>query len=237
MQLDATAAVPLYHQIENILRLAIENKEFAPGAKLPTEHELGAQYGVSRVTVRKALDALTRAGYLVRVSGKGTFVTDGVKLQRDIAGVVGFSDMCAALGRKPGAKTIKSVIEDADPADRDMLGLADGGKVVVLERIRYADDVPVSFEISRFPDSYAFLLAEDLNNASLYAALAQRDIAFCSSSKTLELVYADYKLALYLNIPENHPLISITSLALDGDRNRACHARQFIVGDKIRLLI
>lgn len=235
MHLDASAAMPLYHQIESILRKSIENKDYAPGAKLPTEHELSAHYGVSRVTVRKALDSLTKNGMLVRVSGKGTFVSHGLKLQRNIAAVVGFSDMCAALGRKPGARTMKSVIEDATEIDRERLGLAPGAKVVALERIRYADDVPVSFEVSRFPDSYAFLLAEDLNNTSLYAALARQDIVFSSSDKTLELVYADYSLALYLNIPERHPLISITSLALDGKGNKACSSKQFIVGDKIRL--
>ena len=107
--LDNNTATPLYLQLKNKLQEDIENGRLAPGSKIPTEFELGEQYGVSRVTVRKALKELSDQGYLERKSGKGTFVAEK-KLQRSLSsGVFAFSEMCRSMGLTPGAQTIKKV--------------------------------------------------------------------------------------------------------------------------------
>jgi len=71
-------AIPLYYQLETILRKKITSGDFPPEAPLPSEEMLAAEYGVSRITVRQALSYLEKDGYVLRQRGKGTFVTDKI---------------------------------------------------------------------------------------------------------------------------------------------------------------
>lgn len=160
-QPDSKSAKPLYKQLEAALKEAIARGEYKPGQQIPTENELSARWQVSRVTVRKALDALTRENLLTRVSGKGTFVS-GEKFQRSMTGIMSFSELCQSQGRRPGSRTIKSVFESVDDETKALLNMNDGEKAVVIERIRYADDVAVSLETVHLPPRFAFLLDEDL---------------------------------------------------------------------------
>ncbi|SUG03421.1 GntR family transcriptional regulator [Salmonella enterica subsp. enterica serovar Pullorum] len=172
-QPDSKSAKPLYKQLEAALKEAIARGEYKPGQQIPTENELSARWQVSRVTVRKALDALTRENLLTRVSGKGTFVS-GEKFQRSMTGIMSFSELCQSQGRRPGSRTIKSVFESVDDETKALLNMNDGEKAVVIERIRYADDVAVSLETVHLPPRFAFLLDEDLNNHSLYECLREK---------------------------------------------------------------
>lgn len=188
-QPDSKSAKPLYKQLEAALKEAIARGEYKPGQQIPTENELSARWQVSRVTVRKALDALTRENLLTRVSGKGTFVS-GEKFQRSMTGIMSFSELCQSQGRRPGSRTIKSVFESVDDETKALLNMNDGEKAVVIERIRYADDVAVSLETVHLPPRFAFLLDEDLNNHSLYECLREKyHLWFTHSRKMIELVY------------------------------------------------
>ena len=236
-KLDTQSASPLYKQLEQQLKTAIVKGTYKPGQKIPTELELSQHYAVSRITVRKALQLLTQGNLLVRISGKGTFVS-GEKFQRQASGIISFTELCQLQGRKPGAKTIKSVIEYPDEKTRTALSLTADARIIVLERIRYADDIPVSLEIASFPETFAFLLAEDLNHQSLYQILREKHgITFTHSAKMIELVYASYDVAHYLGLPVGYPLISINSQITDNRGELSCLSQQLIVGDKIRFTV
>lgn len=236
-QPDSNSAKPLYKQLEASLKEAILRGEYKPGQQIPTENELSSQWQVSRVTVRKALDALTRENLLTRVSGKGTFVSNE-KFQRSMTGIMSFSKLCQSQGRRPGSRTIKSVFESVDNETSASLGMAEKEKAVVIERIRYADDIPVSLETIQLPPRFAFLLQEDLNNHSLYACLREKyGLWFTHSRKMIELVYASFEVAHYLGVSENYPLILIKSEMIDNKGELSCVSRQLIVGDKIRFTV
>lgn len=234
--LTNTTAEPLYLQLKDQLLENITNGIYAKGEKIPTENELAQKFSVSRITVRKALKELEQEGLLVRRQGKGTFVTDH-SLRRDISHNSSFSQICRSTGLVPGARTIKSVIEDATASDVRELGIAPDSKVIVLERIRYADNTPVAIEFSRFPEQFSFLIEEDLNNASLIELLSNKyDIHFTgTSTKTLKLVYATYEQAKYLSLPKGYPLISIACVSYDSNGTPCHRSLQLIVGDKFEL--
>ncbi|EAP7661813.1 GntR family transcriptional regulator [Salmonella enterica] len=236
-QPDSKSAKPLYKQLEAALKEAIARGEYKPGQQIPTENELSARWQVSRVTVRKALDALTRENLLTRVSGKGTFVS-GEKFQRSMTGIMSFSELCQSQGRRPGSRTIKSVFESVDDETKALLNMNDGEKAVVIERIRYADDVAVSLETVHLPPRFAFLLDEDLNNHSLYECLREKHhLWFTHSRKMIELVYASFEVAHYLGVNEGYPLILIKSEMIDKKGELSCVSQQLIVGDKIRFTV
>lgn len=238
MELKNDNILPLYLQLTEQLRKDIESGVYKRGQKIPTELELCDLYKVSRITVRKALKELEKENLLVRERGKGTFISM-VMLRRDIAHNTSFTKICQATNQTPGAKTIKSVIEEATEEDQEALKLPPGSRVIVLERIRYANSVPVAIEFSRFPERFSFLLDEDLNNASLLSILSEKyGIKFTNSSyKVIKLVYAAYEQAKYLSLSPGYPLISIASLSNDADGTPSHRSLQLIVGDKFELYI
>lgn len=236
-QPDTTSAMPLYKQLEEALKAAILSGEFKPGQQIPTENDLSASWNISRVTVRKALDTLTKEKMLTRVSGKGTFVSEE-KFQRSMTGIMSFSELCRSQGRRPGSRTIKSVFESANSDIRERLNMNKDEKAVVLERIRFADDVPVSLETVWFPPCFAFLINEDLNNHSLYDILRNKhNLWFTHSTKEIELIYASFDVAHYLGVNEGHPLISIKSEMVDNHQEMSCISHQLVVGDKLRFTV
>lgn len=233
MVLQHDTSIPLHQQLSDALRADIQTGKYSPGEKIPTEMELSALYGVSRVTIRSALDSLVKSGLLIRKRGKGTFVAYS-RMSRSIASDISFSEMCIQNGMIPGARTIKHVIETATDDDLHELELTAPARVVVLERIRYANNIPVSVEIHRMPERYLFLLDEDLNNASLQKAITAQDISWHGFGKTIKMVYAAYDIAKYLSVPLGYPLISIQALSFDS-LGPAHRVTQLIVGDRIEL--
>ncbi|WHH60110.1 GntR family transcriptional regulator [Petroclostridium sp. X23] len=237
MELDTANSRPLYKQLKDILAKAIENGVFKAGERIPTELHLSKTYNVSRITVRNALEELTRDNYLVRKQGKGTFVSTE-KLQRSVNGMRSFTEMCRDWNCKPGAKVIKSVIEDANDIDTAELDLELGAKIIVIERIRYADSIPVSLDSHRFPEQFSYLLHEDLNNCSLFELLRNKyNVIFDRSDKTIEIVFASYELAKYLNVSKGYPLLCISSIPRDINGAKTHRSKQFIVGDKFKLIV
>ena len=234
--LENGSAQPLYIQLKNQLLESIATGIYAKGQKIPTENELVQQFSVSRITVRKALKELEQEGLLIRYQGKGTFVADHA-LRRDISRNSSFTEICRSTGLVPGARTIKSVLEDATASDIEELGVEPGSKIVVLERIRYANEVPVAIEFSRLPERFSFLIQEDLNDASLIQVLAEKyNVHFTGTGiKTLKLVYATYEQAKYLSLSKNYPLISISCVSCEAN-GQPCHrSLQLIVGDRFEL--
>lgn len=237
MKLNNTIVTPLYKQLEKKLQQEIDNGERPAGSRLPTENELSETYNVSRVTVRKALAELSESGYLERKPGKGTFVAEK-KLQRGITnGVLGFSEMCKMMNTTPGAKIIKIALEDPSEKDIKQMSLNKDEKIMVLERIRYANGKPVLLELNKFPESFSFLFGENLTDTSLYAILRQHNIILDHSQKALDIIFADTKEAKALGISRGYPLLRINSIIHNSDNTITNLCQQLCIGDKFKFLI
>ncbi len=236
--LDNKSAVSLYQQMSDTILKEIQNGTFTPGSKIPTEFELSKSYEVSRVTVRKALAELADKGYLDRKSGKGTFVAEK-KLQRGLSNnVLSFTEMCKMMGMKPGAKTIKIALEDSSAKDAELIGLKPDEKILVLERIRYADDNPVMIEINKYPESFSFLFGEDLNDTSLFNILDKKyNIKPDHSSKVIDIIFASVKEAKELNVIKGYPLLRIDSVTHDADEKLSYISTQLCIGDRFKLIV
>lgn len=237
MELNNTIATPLYKQLEQKLQKEIESGERPAGSRLPTENELSERYNVSRVTVRKALAGLSELGYLDRKSGKGTFVAEK-KFQRGITtGVLGFTEMCRMINAVPGAKITKIALEDPSEKEMEQMSLKPDEKILILERIRYADGKPVLLELNKFPESFAFLFSENLNDASLYEILRRHNIVLDHSHKTLDIIFADGKEAKALDIAKGYPLLRIESIIQNSENTITNLCQQLCIGDKFKFII
>lgn len=238
MKLNEQDVQPLYKQLVRELRAGIQNGTYPEGSKLPTELELSVQYGVSRITVRSALKELSKENLVVSKQGKGTFV-GRKKMSRNLSLATSFTQACREMGRTPGAKVLKWGMEDATEADIEALALPRDSQVVSIERVRYADGVPISVEVDRFPERYAFLLHEELDDLSLLALLHEKyGITFGDVHRTIELVYAPPSVAHRLSLPNKYPLLYVVSMARDSATGLpGQRSLQYIVGDKFKFYL
>src|SRR5712692_298719 len=124
--------IPLYYQLENLLREKIMSGSFATGDRLPTESDLIHQYGVSRITVRQALTALAEEGLIERRQGRGTFVAERKTKGRSFEGQIhltGSLDEIIAMGLATPVKVIEMNRVEADQHEAELRGLQKGEPV------------------------------------------------------------------------------------------------------------
>lgn len=131
--------------IEQDLRESIMIGHYKTGDMIPTEAELMAGYGVSRVTVRKALDTLVAQDMLQRVAGAGTFVKNTI-VKEKVPILRGFTDEITEMGMTPKSKVVTFEVVKAPDSLYRILGIDKEEMVYHIQRIRYADDVPFVLE-------------------------------------------------------------------------------------------
>jgi GntR family transcriptional regulator len=140
----------LVDQVREELTELISSGAYPVGERLPNEQEMSVQFSVSRATVREAYRALIDAGYLSRRHGTGTFV-NRLPQRHALDLNLSYTAMIQAAGFEPSIKVISQRIEVADDEDRKRLRLQSGDQVVVVERVRLADDRPVVYSVDRIP--------------------------------------------------------------------------------------
>ena len=235
--LKQDAITPLYVQLMEELETSIRNGVYKPGDKIMTEAEMAKEYGVSLITVRKAVGSLMEKGLVVRKQGKGTFVTKP-KYSRNMKKLQSFTEMCEQMGVKPGAQVLENRLIMADKKVADRLGIEPGSNVVYISRLRLADGEPVQVEKSYFPLKYAFLPEEDLNNGSMFECLKEKAGAkVASSEKMIELCRATAEEAALMDVKKGDYLLFVKSTAYDENGEPMYAGIQLINGDRFSLYV
>jgi GntR family transcriptional regulator len=165
--LDANSSQPLYQQLQRALRDAIEKRVLGPEDALPSERQLAADLGVSRITVRKAIDGLVSEGLLVSRQGSGNFVS--ARIDKNFAKLTSFSEDMRARGRNPHSVWLSRSEGTVTPEEALKLALSPGTLVYRFNRLRYADEEPMAIELATMVASCLPPLAEV--GESLYASL------------------------------------------------------------------
>ncbi|WP_376796029.1 GntR family transcriptional regulator [Thermogemmatispora sp.] len=169
-----SSPVPMHYQVERDMRERILSGAWKPGQQLPGEMELCQLYGVSRTTVRQALGVLVDEGLIVRERGRGSFVRD-LTITAGARGLTSFSDEMAARGMHAGARVLSIQREPAPPEMAHRLRIEAGEPLVVIHRVRYANDSPMGIQTAHLPAArFPGLEQADLNERSLYQYLEER---------------------------------------------------------------
>lgn len=229
-KLEKKSQSPLYKQLMARLKNDITAGVYPAGGRIPSEQVLCDVYGVSRVTVRKALLDLVQEGMLVRRQGKGTFVADE-RIQRDLHQITSFSDACRQMGHQPGSRLISVQMQEADADDVERLGIAPGSQVVCMCRLRLCDGEPVMLEINHFPQAFAPLMEQDMSG-SLYAILRQMGAVPTSATHDISLGHATPMVSRHLATEPGEALLVLDELVLDQHGEPLHLSRQWIRGDR-----
>lgn len=182
--------VPRYVEIQDELRRLVAAR--TPGDRLPSDTELCAQFGVSRMTARQAVAALEVDGLVRRMRGSGTFVEERA-VHRRLSALTGFSEEMRDRSLRPSSRILDQGARRATKDEACDLDLSPGAGVVFVSRLRLADDLPVAIEHVVLPASLAAVLEFDLENGSLHDALDQlgRHPTQATGSLTARLVTAE----------------------------------------------
>ena len=141
---------PLYDQLVDILSEKIEH-ECVPGDMLPSERDLSERYGLSRTTVRLALQELESLGLVIRQHGRGTFVADRSVHTANLMQTYSFTQQMREIGRDPKTIILEFSEIEADKNLAEHMGLRLGEKVIKVDRLRCADDMPLMIERTHLP--------------------------------------------------------------------------------------
>jgi GntR family transcriptional regulator len=217
--IDKGSPVPFYQQLKHILRQDIAARGLRPGDRLPGDHELCQEYGVSRPVVRQALSELQYEGVLQRVKGRGTFVVPQRTSQRLVQTLTGLHDDVAAMGRSLRSEVRLLTVTGADPDVAARLAVEPGTAVVAIERLRFVDEEPWVYTAGHVPADLApDLVHQDLREQSLYALLERRyGLRLLRSHRWVEAHSAVATMARDLQIPKNAPVLKLTSVTYGVD--------------------
>ncbi len=240
LHIDTASPVPFYYQIREQLRRQILDGELKPGDPLPSEAQICARCGVSRMTARLALSQLANEGLVVRRKGRGTFVAPPkATFRQGSPFFLSYTALLEHLGLQAGAQVRRQEVVPAPRQVAERLQLAEGETVVCIVRFRYADGQVMSLETSFLPQRLFPTLAElDLTDRSLYRVLEEefsRTPAYAVD--TIELSTAGPYEAAELHIPEGTPVVLSTRVTYSEDDIPLVFTQTIHRGDRFRAVI
>ncbi|CAL9362713.1 GntR family transcriptional regulator [Streptomyces cellulosae] len=216
--LDRGSPVPLYYQLAQQLEAAISGGALAPGDLLGNEVDLSVRLGLSRPTVRQAIQSLVDKGLLVRRRGVGTQVVHS-QVRRSLELTSLYDDLEAA-GQAPTTEVVRNETVPAPPGVAAALGLPEGGEVILLERLRRTHGLPVALLSNYLPSGLLDLDGDRLEATGLYRMMRAAGITLHSARQRVGARSATAEEASRLDEKEGAALLTMQRTAYD-DTGRA----------------
>lgn len=208
---------PKYYRLKELIRE--EYSSWDPGAPIPSEAELCQTHGVSRTTVRKAIDDLVNEGLLYRIQGKGTFVSATRVRERFVQFTAGFYEDLMARGIPLRTVVLSQAVIAGGKEIASRLRLALGDGVVKIRRLRFVNNHPVVLSDSFVPlHAFPGIESEDLTDASLYGTLREKyGATLARGTRYVSVVACNDEQAASLHTPTGSPLLVISGVMYDLD--------------------
>lgn len=196
---------PRYVEIADGLRRSLQGA--AAGDPVPSETELAARSGVSRLTARQAVKVLEAEGLVYRVAGSGTFATGDTGPHRTMGELMSFTEEMRERGITVVSRVLEQGWTQPDAETRADLELAEGARAVRVRRVRIGNDRPLAVETAHLHPRCSFLLDFDLSGLSVHALLEGRGIVPTQAVGTLVAVSATPEDADLLGIEVGSPVL------------------------------
>jgi len=215
MRIDRSSPIPLYFQVTAQLEAAIDSGALSPGDRLPNEIDLAGSLGLSRPTMRRALEELVDKGLLVRKRGYGTEVAN-TRVHRRVELTSLYDDLDAA-GQSPTTEVLKLDPARVNAAAAAAIGADASTPLVYVERLRLAEGRPLAVMHNWLPPTYADVSKEQLVGDGLYRILRSRGVQPQVAKQRITARSASQREARLLKIRRGQPLIAMQRTAYDAD--------------------
>jgi GntR family transcriptional regulator len=207
------SGVPKHVQVREYVRGLV--RDAAPGTAAPSERELVHHFGVARMTVRQAMDALVGEGLLERIPGRGTFVA---RPRREVGRLRSYTEEMAARGLLAESQTLVARREQAGPGVARALGLTPGDAVIRWKRLRRADGIPMCVEDAYLNEVLLPGFLQTGMPTSLYDALAARGLRPTWAEDSVSADVASEQEAEHLEVEPGTAVLRQTRRALSDDK-------------------
>src|SRR5215211_5414844 len=219
---------------------AIRQGKFPPGSQLPPEMELLQMMGISRTTLREALRILEEQRFIRKSRGRGTFVMDRAIL-KDMSQNFGITEMVSQAGYTPGTRDFQIFSDQASKTLAEKLSIPEDSTVVVIERVRTANDTPIVWTRDIMPQDYLGDWAptnENLEGVSLYDCLERyANIRIVEGVASFSPVQANREIAENLSIKRNALLLLIEQVDHDQNQRPVLYSAEYHLTDKFNFMI
>jgi GntR family transcriptional regulator len=207
--IQKNSPLPIYYQLEEGIKEAIQQQELIPGEMIPSEREYAEKYGISRMTVRQALSNLVNDGYLYRQRGKGTFVAHQ-KIEQPLQGLTSFSEDMRSRGLEPSTRVISFTEVEASHDLAAKLEVEAGALLFELKRVRLADQLPMAYEMLYISKELAQGLTKEIAVNSIYDYIENKlGLKIQHGRQVLEASIARKTEAEMLEVAEGAPVLLI----------------------------
>lgn len=233
--LDRTSPIPLYYQLEQALLQSIRSGEIGRGDALPCEKELEEQYGVSQITVRRALQDMATEGYISRQPGRGTFVLEP-KIQLRSEKLGHLPSYLADRGLQYTARVLQQQTIAATEEVAERLGVKEGHRVLFVQKIVCTDGEPLAVTEGYYHlgEDYSFS-TQELESDTLHGILERKyGITLHHAERTIGATGATEDEALMLHVEPNAPLLSVDLFAYDRADRCVSYVRALYRGDRYK---
>ena len=217
----APGAVALYHRVYTVLRERLVAGQYPADKALPGELDLAAAFGVSRVTMRRALDELVLEGLIERSRGRGSFPRIATAAAAPVSGSIsGLLDNIIAMGLKTSVRILSLETLAAPPDVAAAMHLAPGDKVQKAVRVRSLDGAPLALMTTFVPQAIASFTRRQLSETPMLKLLEAEGVSVAHADQTLSAQLADAEVAPLLDVSYGAALLAVTRLVRD-DGGRA----------------
>ncbi|QBD82965.1 GntR family transcriptional regulator [Ktedonosporobacter rubrisoli] len=232
-----TSPMPKYYQVKERIARQIAQEIWMPGMLIPSEAELGQEFQVSRITIRRAISDLIHEGKLYTIQGKGTFVARPKLPERFVHRAFGIYEDLRRQGVSLHTQIVRQQLIPATPEIASRLGLSAGEEVMDLVRVRSVEDEKLLVSTTHIPRALCpDLHTIDLSSTSLYHVLQTRyGLKIARGVRSLEAVAAGQWEARQLDIALGSPLLLLDSIAYLADGRAFEYSRTFHRGDRARV--
>jgi len=203
----------IYKSIADRLRIQLNSADYNIGSPLPAEIRLAEEFGVSRMTIRKAIDLLVNWGLVVRRHGSGTYVVKK-DVHQETMNLTGLVEVMREQGREVVSEVLEFNVMPAPPAIASQLRIKIDEQIYYSRRVRYVDGKSLMVEDSYMPMKlFRNLSVAHLEGSKFSYIEDECHIIVCGNYESLTPVLADRQMAKLLNIDELTPILRITSLS------------------------
>lgn len=210
---DFTDEEALYIQIKDIFIDYIQNDIWEADTLIPTEQELIKEFGVSRTTIRQAITVLVQNGLLEKKQGRGTIVKPQ-NLMGHLGNLKGFAEEVRSKGQTPKSKAIRAEFKKNLFQEQKALEIKEDEEILLIERIRFADDEPIAIERTSWPKEIGDIICQhDLNEANFYELLESHNIYLKNAHEQIRAINATVEEADLLGIRPGEALLEMTRLS------------------------